>query len=216
MYSHKKFFAFNWVFCGEEGGGGGGGGSGRSIRRIASRTLSKVHEMAGLVELQSLGTLNSTYNGMVTEEYHVMSIGSRPGWDRHVAPFETSGNQNTTFRASGQTLPPSHKASGFNLWRRLAEIFLFTWLRRPTCLRLLFSRPNPSLNSLRQIGGVHRGKGSSCGDGLGRLLIRLVVSLDKKKRFELRRNGCGVFSIRGSGRYECGQCMDFGLGSLFG
>ena len=84
----------------------------------------------------------------------------------------------------------------FNLWRRLAQIFLLTWLRRPDCLSLLFGRPDPSLNSLRKMGGVHRGKGSSCGDGLGRLLIRLVVSFDNK-RFELPRRLSGQGSQLG-------------------
>ena len=34
------------------------------------------------------------------------------------------------------------------------------------------------------------------------------------KRFQLRRNGCGLVSRR-SGRYQCGQRLHFGLGSLF-
>ena len=78
---------------------------------------------------------------------------------------------------------------------------------------LLWPAP-PSLTSLRQIGGVHKGNASSRCDGSGRLVITLVLSFDNK-RFELRRNGCGLFSVRRSGRYKSGQSLDFELGSLF-
>ena len=99
----------------------------------------------------------------------------------------------------------------FNLWRRLASIFLATWLRRPTCLRLLFGRPDPSLNFLRQIGGGQGGKGQSCGDGLGRLLIKLVVSFDNK-RFEL---GCSpwVWVVLHTRKWQIGMWSMSGLRS---